>query len=412
MRKSLFIIALAALSIQGQASANNDCRECISAGDENILHFTAPAQLNEASLDYSLYGKVVKNAENGKQFDVVLSIKNSNAVTCWQTSMIIPDGFSLANDELGDPLVKITGNRTSEKRHAITATIQPDGSVKVLCSSPTNEVFAGNDGEIATVSLICDGNVKAGQYPIVLSNTIMVEPDETTYRVSDYECIATVVKVTDISQLDYALYNNEVKGRLGKQVVVPINMKNSSSVTSWQTDLLLPKGLAITTDIDGSPIVEISGDRTSEARHSISATKMANGLVRILCASASNKTFADNDGEVATITLDIDGDLEVGEYPVIFRNMLFVDPDETTHRIDETASSIMLKDYTLGDVNDDGEINATDLVGLVNFLLEKPSSDNIREAADVNIDGEINATDFVREVNAIMGNVVLESPAR
>ena len=60
----------------------------------------------------------------------------------------------------------------------------------------------------------------------------------------------------------------------------------------------------------------------------------------------------------------------------------------------------------IGDANDDGEVNATDIVDIVNHTMGKQSSTGKfnDEAADANEDGVVNAADIVKIVNLIMGN--------
>ena len=53
-----------------------------------------------------------------------------------------------------------------------------------------------------------------------------------------------------------------------------------------------------------------------------------------------------------------------------------------------------------GDVNDDGQVNGTDLVALTNMILGKSQK---TAAADVNGDGQVNGTDYVTLVNIILG---------
>jgi hypothetical protein len=64
---------------------------------------------------------------------------------------------------------------------------------------------------------------------------------------------------------------------------------------------------------------------------------------------------------------------------------------------------LSLKKYTLGDVNDDGKINARDVVHVVNKIIGKDSQNVIEEAMDMNGDGKINARDVVLIVNIIIG---------
>ena len=59
--------------------------------------------------------------------------------------------------------------------------------------------------------------------------------------------------------------------------------------------------------------------------------------------------------------------------------------------------TLTLKRYTLGDVNDDGEINVADINGVRRIMADLASDELIEEAADVNQDGESNVAD----INAI-----------
>ena len=58
--------------------------------------------------------------------------------------------------------------------------------------------------------------------------------------------------------------------------------------------------------------------------------------------------------------------------------------------------------YVLGDANSDRQVNVTDIVATVNFIMNKPSTDFNFDAADVNQDSEVNVTDIVGMVNIIM----------
>ena len=55
-----------------------------------------------------------------------------------------------------------------------------------------------------------------------------------------------------------------------------------------------------------------------------------------------------------------------------------------------------------GDVNGDGLVNITDVVCLVNYILDSDSIGIILEAADMNEDGEVNITDVVALVDYVL----------
>ena len=188
----------------------------------------------------------------------------------------------------------------------------------------------------------------------------------------------------------------------GSVISVPINLKNVNAIATWQADLVLQEGFTVATDTYGDPMITVSGSRTSSTRHSIVSNTLDDGAVRILYNSSSNKTISGTDGEVATLTLNVAEDVEPGDYPIIFRNIVMSEADQTGHKIDQIVSKITVMSCTLGDVNNDNEINAQDLVGLVNFILEIPIEGNIREAADLNGDSNVDAMDFVGEVSLIL----------
>lgn len=50
--------------------------------------------------------------------------------------------------------------------------------------------------------------------------------------------------------------------------------------------------------------------------------------------------------------------------------------------------------YTLGDVNDDGQVNVADITAILQLMADTGSDTFNRDAADVNVDGQINVADI------------------
>ena len=65
--------------------------------------------------------------------------------------------------------------------------------------------------------------------------------------------------------------------------------------------------------------------------------------------------------------------------------------------------TLTLKRYTLGDVNDDGKFNSTDIVYVRRIILGMGSPNQITDASDLNEDGKINSTDIVYIRRLILG---------
>jgi len=68
----------------------------------------------------------------------------------------------------------------------------------------------------------------------------------------------------------------------------------------------------------------------------------------------------------------------------------------------EFMEIVEIDDIIPGDANKDKQVNVTDIVAMVNYIMNKPSADFDFDAADVNEDGEVNVTDIVATVNIIM----------
>ena len=68
-----------------------------------------------------------------------------------------------------------------------------------------------------------------------------------------------------------------------------------------------------------------------------------------------------------------------------------------------TESSAMV-DVIIGDVNDDGDVNITDVTTLISCVMSENTSGINVEAADMNGDGSINITDVTMLINSVLSN--------
>jgi hypothetical protein len=59
--------------------------------------------------------------------------------------------------------------------------------------------------------------------------------------------------------------------------------------------------------------------------------------------------------------------------------------------------------FTLGDVNEDGDVTIADVTALIDYLLGNNVSPFSTEAADVYSDGDINITDVTALIDLLLG---------
>jgi len=191
--------------------------------------------------------------------------------------------------------------------------------------------------------------------------------------------------------------------RPGEKATVSIHMNNANPVTLWQADLKLPEGITVATDEYGDEDATLAPERTSGTNHTLSIHSIAPDSIRILSSSSVNATFDGTYGKVASIVLNVASDVKDGEYFLEFNNVKIVEPSAAAHIVGNTISKFNVYNYTIGDLNEDGEVDGIDLVMLVNHIMNRPTDNGLVGAGDINRDGDINGIDYVALLNMVMG---------
>jgi hypothetical protein len=209
------------------------------------------------------------------------------------------------------------------------------------------------------------------------------------------------VAVTDISQLDNAIYIEPVEARCGTQVTLSVKMKNSVAVQTIQFDLYLPDGVSVIANDDGE-LITASKERIRKYQY-FNSSIQPDGALRLL-AQATTTNIAAGDGEICMVTVSIPEDMEEGEYPILFKEMRIVGNDNTNHSPSPNLiqTKLVVSSYIPGDANGDGEIDAIDFNIIGNHILGFGQSQFNAKAADINGDGEVDAIDFNMVANFIL----------
>lgn len=232
--------------------------------------------------------------------------------------------------------------------------------------------------------------------------------DDINKAVSDFKAKQiTAGEDTDVSSYANILYFDKTEVSAGSQAVLMLKMNNELNAVGYQCDLYLPDGVEVATykDEDGNDKykIELSTDRTTEKKSNIfDSALQKDGSIRILCASTKNYEISGNEGNVAKITLNISQDIDEGEYPVILKNIVITDRLSTRAAVDYVKSTLKVSSYTLGDVDNNGNIDIADLSGIVAYIMGEPPVVFNEKAADITCDGVIDVADIPKEVNLIL----------
>lgn len=304
-------------------------------------------------------------------------------------------------------ITSITLNKSSlsletGKSETLTATVKPDNATDksvTWTSSSTSVATVDSNGKVTanakgTATITCKANDNSG---VSATCEVTVTEPGPGHEPGVY---------TDIAQFANIVYLEEVTASTESTITVPVKMKNAqANIIGFQFDLILPSGVTVAKDEDGFYLIELSTDRTTARKHTVSAQQQSDGSIRVVCYSNNNSTFSGTSGNVLEVTLQVAADAPTGEQSIKLRDVVMTTPSLDSYNVPWVVSRLTVEDYILGDVNGDKLVNVVDVAGVVNLILNSGNTSQLnRKAADVNGDGSINVVDVAGVVNIILGN--------
>jgi len=220
---------------------------------------------------------------------------------------------------------------------------------------------------------------------------------------------------TDISQLDNVIYIKNLEARPGNQIVIPITMKNTAAIRSYQFDLYLPDGVTAAVNSKGRVQASLNRSRLEEDdQHTLGVDVQNDGSIRFLVNSMEEDSYPAGDGDVLSVTVNVAEDMAEGEYTLSLRNMKLSETDISKFYVhNKVNSTLSVIAYTLGDINSDGVVDVSDYTGVANHILGKTPTGFEKRAADVDENGVIDVSDYTGIANIILrGNIYGKSEAR
>ena len=147
---------------------------------------------------------------------------------------------------------------------------------------------------------------------------------------------------TDVSTIDNVIYIEPFQTAAGTQQL-SLKMKNAVAIRGFQFDLYLPEGIIAAKTGTGKIKASLTAARLPEDdEHTLTVNEQPDGAIRFLCSSQYDETFTGTDGEIATLTINIDAGVAVADYPVYLRNMKLTETDiskfYTTDEVETTVT--------------------------------------------------------------------------
>ena len=261
----------------------------------------------------------------------------------------------------------------------------------------TNFLFTGSNTELSFKPMEDVTPFFAGTaYLHLPSDCLPTDAQIVNVHFQETEC-------TDISQMDNVIYIEPMEARTGTQATISLKMKNTAPIRAFQFDLYLPEGVTAVKSAKGRIQGFLSAGRLpDEDEHTLSFSEQPDGAIRFLCGSEYDETFTGNDGEIATLLVNIADNIVDGDYPIQLKGMKLTETDISKYY--ETAlvkSKLTISSYVVGDINSDGVVDVSDYTGVANHIHNNTPAGFNAKAADVDESGGIDVSDYTGIANII-----------
>lgn len=209
---------------------------------------------------------------------------------------------------------------------------------------------------------------------------------------------------TDIAQYANIIYLLNETATVGSTHTLSIKMKNNFEVNGFQFDMYLPEGVTFAMNEDNECICALSTERTTHDRTNYFASKtQEDGALRVLCNTTTGLNFDGNDGEVATIAINVSGTLKEGDYPIILRK---IEQSEVTgfHGVKNSyfKSTLTVTKSIKGDVTCDGKVDIEDVVAIIKIINGGDSTGLNIQAADYDNNSKVEKADVEKLVEDLI----------
>lgn len=196
------------------------------------------------------------------------------------------------------------------------------------------------------------------------------------------------------------VYAQDIVARPGARIAIPVVLNSEGAVSDITFTMKLPEGFVLA-DIANPVVIDNCMSTINECN--VECKSISDGAISVKVTSGAGNDLSCDNGVIAKVFVDVPADVEVGNYFAELSMTRLVSSDINDYLSEKSQSSICVKDYMLGDVNQDGVVNCSDVDAVVGILLGQSQHGLLEEAADMNNDGVISVTDCSLIVKLLKG---------
>lgn len=196
----------------------------------------------------------------------------------------------------------------------------------------------------------------------------------------------------------YQITVTGANGKTNLPATLTLNIKNKNAVSTWSCTVVLPAGVTYkegsvapvaTNYTDPNPVI------TAVVNSDNSVTFTYDAPLVDPEAAEPVEMALNEEGPIATFDVEIAGTVEPGTYPVVVKGAQMNEPEGKIWKdLKEAEFTWTIEEGTVAnkyDVNDDGKVNLSDAL----VILDKMAEGNKDSKYDVNGDELVNLSDFL-----------------
>lgn len=132
-----------------------------------------------------------------------INMNNEEDICSFQFNIKLPDGISIIKEYNEDDEYVESINLTNRKKssHELSFKETEDGGYFLIAYSLSNSTFRNNSGAIVSIKVKADAGMQDGNYGVVLSNVLMVTPDERKIEQEDHSGTLTITSEDGIDDV-------------------------------------------------------------------------------------------------------------------------------------------------------------------------------------------------------------------
>lgn len=190
--------------------------------------------------------------------------------------------------------------------------------------------------------------------------------------------------------------NGQTVSNNANQYALTISLENTLPIVAMQFDIHWITGMA--------PVKEMASMSARASGHQVDITKLSDDTYRVYLYSLNNAPINPGKGPVATIIYNKVNGMVDYNHTVISANQVILSTKDGENCASSSTAELNIGGLSglMGDANNDGQVNVTDITCIVNYLLEIDSTGFVMSQADMNQDQRITITDAVELIYAIL----------